>query len=226
MRYLIISLLLCFVVDASADNVMRFTTSSSVDAFPEVIDMFSTVYAKLGYRIEVVRLPERRSMYEAGHRMEVDGELARVKEAEALLPEHIRIPVPVVNIAASAFVKELSIEVNGWQSLAPYKLGILRGIIAVETHLVGFNTIEASSPTQLLDLVDRGRIQIAIMPRPMGELVLKKQSYNIRIVEPAIDTFSVYHYVNKRHSALVPQLTEILSELTGHTKEVDANPCC
>lgn len=220
MKYLIISLMLCFTANTFADNVMRFTTSSSADAFPEVIEMFSEMYSRVGYRIEIDMLPERRSMYEAGHRGRVDGELARVKEAAYLLPEHIRIPVPVANVAASAFVKDFNFEVNGWQSLAPYQLGSLRGILAIERHLSGFNTLEAGSPSQLLELLNRGRIQIAIMPRPMGEFALKRLPYNIKVIEPPIDTFSVYHYVNKRHKALVPQLTAILSELTGVSAEL------
>ncbi|MFD2230399.1 hypothetical protein [Alkalimarinus sediminis] len=220
MRYLVISLLLGFAINTSADNVMRFTTSSSVDAFPEVIEMFSTMYARVGYRIEITRLPERRSLYEASNRGGVDGELARVKEAEPLLSELIRIPVPVVDIAASAFVKDVTIKVNGWKSLTPYKLGSLRGILGVERKLVGLYSIEAGSPSQLLELLERGRIQIAVMPKPMGEFALKRLPYNIKVIEPPIDTFSVYHYVNKRHKALVPQLTAILSELTGVSAEL------
>lgn len=220
MRYLIVCLLLCAVTASYADNVMRFTTSSSVDAFPEVVEMFSTIYSRLGYRIEIVKLPERRSMYEAGKRDWIDGELARVKEAEPLLPEHIRVPVPVAKIAASAFVKELNFEVNDWQSVKPYKLGSLRGIIGVEKKLSGFNILEAGSPSQLLEMLDRGRIQVAIMPRPMGEFALKGLHYNIRILDPPVDMFTLYHYVNKRHRALVPQLTDIMSELTGAQVEV------
>lgn len=221
MRYLIVCLLLCTGTASYADNVMRFTTSSSVDAFPEVVEMFSTIYSRLGYRIEIVKLPERRSMYEAGKRDWIDGELARVKEAEPLLPEHIRVPVPVSNVAVSAFVKSLNFESNGWRSLKPYKLGSLRGIIATEKNLVGFNTLEAGSPSQLLEMLDRGRIQIAIMPRPMGEFALMTLPYNIRILAPPIDTFTLYHYVNKKHQAMVPQITQIMSELTGAMIEME-----
>lgn len=221
MKYFTISLLLCFAVEISADNTLRFTTSSSVGAFPEVVDMFSTMYSRLGYQIEIIKLPDRRSMYEAGNRDWIDGELARVKEAELLLPDHIRIPVPVSNVAVSAFVKTLNFESNGWRSLKPYKLGSLRGIIATEKNLVGFNTLEAGSPSQLLEMLDRGRIQIAIMPRPMGEFALMTLPYNIRILAPPIDTFTLYHYVNKKHQAMVPQITQIMSELTGAMIEME-----
>lgn len=220
MRQLIIYLLLCLTTSSYADNVMRFTTSSSADAFPEVINIFSELYSRLGYRIEITKLPNRRALYEASNRDWVDGELARVKDAEHLLSSHIRIPVPVAKIAASAFVRELSIKVKDWEELRPYKLGSLRGIIAIEKRLIGFNTQEASSPSQLLDMLDRKRIQIAVMPRPMGEFALKALPYNVLILEPPIEEFNLYHYVNQKHRSLVPQLTAILSELTGEQVEI------
>lgn len=209
------------VASAYADNVMRFTTSAHVAAFSDTVELINTAYSRLGYKIEIIPLPDRRAIYEARHRNWVDGELARAKDAAAILPGYIRIPVVIKTVDVSAFVKDINFNVNGWDSLLPYDLGSLRGIIAIENKLTGFKVTETGTPLQLLKMLDRERIQIAIIPKPMGVLALERLGYNIRILEPSIDSFPLYHYVSERHRLLVPELTAILSELTEEKSELN-----
>ena len=220
MRSLILLMLFFGAAKVYADNVMRFTTSTHANAFPEIIELFTKAYSNIGYKIELIELPDRRSLYEAKNRSWVDGELARVKGAALLLPNHIRVPVPVKRVDISVYVKNINFDVNGWNSLLPYKIGALRGILAIENKLIGFNVSEAGSPLQLLQMLNRGRVQIAVIPRPMGEQALEAKDYNIRVLEPQIDSFSLYHYVREQHRSLVPALTAALSELTGNSAEV------
>lgn len=221
MRCLIILMLFFGAAEVYADKVMRFTTSAHVNAFPDVIALFTKAYSKLGYTIELIELPDRRTLYEAKNRSWVDGELARVKDAEVLLPNHIRVPVPVKRVDISVYVKNINFDVNGWNSLLPYKIGTLRGILAIENKLIGFNVSEAGRPLQLLQMLNRERVQIVVIPKPMGEQALEVKGYNIRILEPPVDSFSLYHYVREQHRSLVPELTVILSELTGNSADID-----
>lgn len=221
MRYLIFLLLFFSASHVCADNVMRFTTSAHANAFPEIIELFTNAYSKMGYKIELIELPDRRALYEARNRHWIDGELARAKDAAAILPDHIRIPVPLKRINVSAYVKNIDFDVKGWESLLPYKIGALRGILAIENKLVGFNVTETGSPLQLMKMLNRERVQVVVVPTPMGTFALKNQIYNIRALEPPVDSFNLYHYVHKQHRLLIPKITAVLSELTGNSTDLD-----
>jgi len=61
MRYITLFILYFCSVGVHADKVMRFTTSSHMNAFPAVVELFTKAYSKIGYDVEFIKLPDRRA---------------------------------------------------------------------------------------------------------------------------------------------------------------------
>jgi polar amino acid transport system substrate-binding protein len=150
----------------------------------------------------------------------IDAELARGKIVQRLLPKFIRIPVPLVKLEFSAFVRDISFEVKSWKSLLPYKVGTVRGFFVVQENLKEIEIIYGRDAEQVMKMLEYGRVQVVVIPKLVGESSLAKFGMkNIRILEPPIETVAFYHYLNVRHHSLVPKLTKALSASTGEVPE-------
>jgi polar amino acid transport system substrate-binding protein len=46
-------------------------------------------------------------------------------------------------------------------------------------------------------------------------VVRSQKLEGITVLEPPLSSFPVYHYVNRKHAALVPELTRVLRQMQG-----------
>jgi polar amino acid transport system substrate-binding protein len=62
-------------------------------------------------------------------------------------------------------------------------------------------------------MVNTGRIDIFIFPRE-GICTAKQLGMtSIKVLEPPVEQNPAYHYLNKRHRALVPRLAKVLQDM-------------
>mgnify|MGYP000429725579 CR=1 FL=1 len=205
---------LVFSVRVDAGGLLRFTTADDAGFVGNYPELISKAYALMGYQIEIVKLPAKRALYQAKSDSSIDGELLRVKSGEKWLPNHIRIPVPIVKIEVAAYVKGIQFEVSGWPSLSPYKLGAVRGFIAIEKQISGYDTTFVTETSQVMEMLELGRIQIGVVPRIIGDEMLKRGKYKgIRSLDKNIYATALFHFIHSKHKDLVPDLTSAIKQV-------------
>ena len=100
------------------------------------IRVMTAAYQRLGITMEIKHLPGERALQTANKGL-VDGELFRKKDGiTQLYPNLIRVPVAITVAEFVVFTKDKRFPVEGWQSLAPYKVGYVRGIKAIDANLI------------------------------------------------------------------------------------------
>ncbi|MGY5451147.1 substrate-binding periplasmic protein [Agarivorans sp. MS3-6] len=220
MRIVLLLMLVLAITKVYADEPhLRISTVENVAAYPEVVNMLSRAYAELGYHIELVPMPAKRSLRQAKENIDIDAELARTEYAAPFLPNHLRIPIPIAYITIAAFVMRDDLEIVNWQSLQAYGVGGVRGHLFIESKLKNHNKLLfLSSANQALTMLSRGRLDVVILPQTMGEYVVKQNWHSqVKMVSPALDYVPLYHYLHQKHHAIAGNLTQALS------KQVDAH---
>ncbi|MCL6415296.1 transporter substrate-binding domain-containing protein [Aestuariirhabdus sp. Z084] len=202
---------------AATDEVLRFSTVNDFGSITRIKPLLTKAYAQVGYEIEILEMPAKRSLLSAENNEDIDGEALRVKGAESFLPSLIRIPVPIASHPVAAFVTAQNrFQVDGWASLLPYKVGIVAGYVEIDRRLLNADVVRVNDAEQLMLMLDKQRIDVAVVPESVGTLALKRAGLrSIEALSPPIQTTLLYHYLNKKHVALVEEVTDALRVLTG-----------
>lgn len=199
---------------APAKPVMNVSTLVGEDPATEVAErVLREAYNRLGYQLEVHRLPgERTLIYANEGRM--DGELYRKLGMDRTYPNLVIVPVPLLTYEIVVFTHGTSFALNGWDSLRPYTIGHVRGIKIVQENTAGMNTEAVATMTQAFQKMMMGRTDVVVGNRLSGMAVIKSLKLEeVQVLSPPLASFPVYHYLNKRHEALVPQLAAVLRQL-------------
>jgi polar amino acid transport system substrate-binding protein len=169
-------------------------------------------YKRLGLRIELKEYPAERAISVANDGA-ADGNLQRSAGAEKQFPNLIMVPFPIMHNEHVVFTKKKVFTVNGYTSLKPYSILIFLGNKPTERGTKGMQVTSVTSPEQAFKMLDSGRADIFIYPRE-GICIAKELGLStIKVLEPPVEKTPVYHYLNKRHSALVPSLLNVLKNM-------------
>ncbi|MEE1674947.1 transporter substrate-binding domain-containing protein [Agarivorans aestuarii] len=200
----------------SAEPSLRISTAETIAAYPKVRDTVTAAYSELGYTVEIVPMPAKRSLHHARDNHHIDAELARTRYASAYLPNHILIPVAVGHITIAAFVKKDKAVVTDWHSLQQYRVAGVRGHLFLEDKLRNHSDTQFfNSAHQALTMLGRGRVDVVILPLSIGEYVIKKYWHKqITTVSPALDYVPLYHFLHNKHQDKAEQLAEVLQKFT------------
>jgi len=221
---LTLAALIIFGLHATAAQGARLTFSSFEGSPGQEMSVLilKEAYASIGIEVVVIRYPGLRSLKTANEGR-VDGEVSRFKAFERDYPNLIAVPVPVNHLQGTAFSKNGAIELRGWESLRDYTIGITRGMKFAERGTAGMSTVRANSHQQLFQLLDKGRVDVAINPFVNGVVIINKLKLEgIHALEPPLMRIDLYHFLHKRHAALVPKITDSIRKLeaSGRIDEI------
>lgn len=170
-------------------------------------------YRRLGITLTVHKLPGERTLVYANEG-KMDGELYRKLGMERQYTNLLIVPVPLLTYEIVVFSRGTSFVVNGWESLRPYSLGFMRGIKIVQENTRGMQVEPVSNLSQAFEKLMMGRTDLVVGNRSSGQALVKAMKLEgIIVLEPALAAFPVYHYVNRKHEALVPELTRVLRQM-------------
>ncbi len=182
-------------------------------------------YGRINIEIELIPYPVLRSLRSSSTGL-VDGELFKIKGLEKKYPNLIMLPVPITTVDSMIIGKKGPVPFTGWQSLAPLRIGIYRGVLFTKkkTAKAGCTKVfEIETHDQIFKMLEHDRIDIAILTRiACLKLIKKFGPTDIKLIEPPLETFPVYHYLNKKHFKIIPKLTEELEEMQkeGRIKQI------
>ena len=122
-----------------------------------------------------------------------------------------------------AYSKLKQVNIKHWQELAPYQVGIIRGIRYAEIGTSGMEVTYAQDTPHLFKLLEFDRVQIVIDTRADGEEELDKREklkQQVKVISSPLYSAALYHNLHKRHANLIPMLDRIVKEMK-HSGELD-----
>lgn len=220
MRNLIFILLtFCFItISAQAEEKnkthFKITQVASGPVIDKAIEILDTAYSNLGYTVEYELLQSELAL-EKSNKGLADGEMLRISGLEKSYENLIPVTVPYLIAENLLFVsKDWSKKINEWDDLIPIVknksyIGIRKGLKKGEYQLNSRNIpyTETKTTEEAMKLLESGKLKMVYEERLTGlEIVKKLGLKNIKILEPTLDNVTLYHYIHKSNSFLIPKL--------------------
>ena len=216
-RFIFILLLLGWHASACAQDkkVLVFATANSAT---EVINAYfhflQRVYDEFGYTIELKRYPIKRQYVQADVD-KIDGILI---STESLLKKYqnlVVVPVKLSQIELTVFSINQGFAVDGPTSLKNYRIGILRGYILSDTITRGMKRQIVDDYKSLFTILKMGRVDVVIaLRKETARFLAADPTFGpVKTLQPPLDIIPMYHFLNKRHAALVPEVSHVMERL-------------
>lgn len=173
------------------------------------------IYKKLNIEMQLDKHPGNRalSLADGG---KVDGELLRTPAIESITSNLVRIPTPIAHINYTAYTKKAkTFTINDWNSLKPYKVGIIRGIKLVEERSRFLNPDVISAPQSLFKMLYLERTDVVVFTEFDGLFMLKKVNLHNEITKlsPPLEVVPTYHYLHRKNPELIKKLSALMQEM-------------
>ena len=122
---------------------------------------------------------------------------------------------PAINLLeAVAFTRSIRFQPQGWESLRPYRVGLIRGIKFAENNTIGMNRYLVSRYQSLFQMLDSGRIDVAVAPKINGLISMHKHDHSaINIMQPALMHFKLFHYLHRKNIDWIPRIEAVLHKM-------------
>lgn len=197
---------------ADIERLVLTTPENTVDTvIGEVI--VREAYSRLGIDVVIKKFPAERAVRLAD-RGDVDGEVQRIAGLSELYPDLIQVRPAINFIEATVFTKATYFAVQGWESLSPHRIGLIRGIKFAERNTEGMSVAKTGDYEVLFRLLDRGRVDIALSPRVNGLYHIKRTGIDgVQPLKPSVAMVDLYHYLHRKHADLVPYISAMFSRM-------------
>ncbi len=176
--------------------------------------VLKAAYEKLGYTIETAKGPAARILADSNAGLS-DGEVHRIAAISSQYPNLIRIDVPINTVEGMLISCGKTYDLKNIKDLEKYRVAVRIGNIYATNLTKDLpNVTRTTSADKLLQLLLEGRVDLLLSDRPWA-ISQKGLPGNecLRIQEPPLVTIPLYHYIHKRHRALVPAITRVLKKM-------------
>lgn len=214
---LIVSVLLTSPV--SAEEFFKINTSikppySTLDEDGAIDQLLEELFKRAGFKMELVRLPPARAlqMINTG---QSDAEVPRILGMSKSYPNMVVVPESFIDYHFVALTCRKDISIKSWNSLANFEVGYIIGWKIFEQNVPSTALVtKLATPKQLLHMVARNRINIALYERHAGTYLANELGIDcLHEPGPPLATVPMYLYVNKRHADKVNLLTNKLRSM-------------
>lgn len=209
------ALLVCLSGVAPAQTVLRLARLENIPDQAVGAEILKAVYRRLDIAVEFVDLPAQRALIESSQGR-VDGEVQRILAVQDQYPSLIALRPSINYIEPSAFVKRVRFAVDGWSSIAPYSIGIVRGVGSSERGTSGMARVEpVATMDQLMQMVAAERFEVAVNDRFSGLLVTKRLRLDpvVQPLAPPLQHIALHHFLHESHRDLVPKVEQVLRSM-------------
>ena len=179
------------------------------------IEIMTEVYRRADVEINVTPVPSKRgmAMVKAG---QADGEISRVERYGNKRPYLHRLNPAINQLDTIAFVRnDRSDKVIKPGALSNLTVGVVRGTAhAKAAASPAQQVIEVDTIEQLFNMLDLGRIDLAIRSLNSFEIQLKKSGLStIRAIEKPLASQSVHHYLRVEKAELIQKIETVLVQM-------------
>jgi polar amino acid transport system substrate-binding protein len=213
---LLLALCLGFGSAAAADTTTITVSTNNTPLDRQALhDLSKEAFRRIGVEFKLVTLPSERSLHSA-NLGEVDGEGLRVAGLSGQYPNLVQVPERYIGISFVAFARDATIRLEqGWESLKPHRVAFINGWKMFEANASGARSVsKVDKPDQLFLMLDSGRVDLALYTRTDGVALARAMGLGaIAPIAPALKDVDMYLYLNRKHEALVPRLSQALREM-------------
>jgi len=180
-------------------------------------EILAAVYKRLGITMDFMDMPAKRSLLESSQGR-VDGEVQRILAVQEQYPTLLAVQPSFTFIEPTAFVRNgASMRLDhGWKSLAPYSIGIVRGVGSSERGTQGMPAVQAVTTMEnLMQSLDAGRFDVAVNDRFSGLLVIRRLGLDGKVqpLDPPLEHIPLYHFLHERHRDLVAKVGQVIRSM-------------
>ncbi|WP_422379641.1 substrate-binding periplasmic protein [Marinicellulosiphila megalodicopiae] len=187
-------------------KVSAVTATASTEICKVVM---TQAYEAIGEQVKFIDLPGVTSIQYADEG-KTDAELFRISGVDKKYKNLIQVPIAINYINATVLSTNDAIEIGSWKDLAPYRIGIRRGVLFSTNNTEGMNTFEADTSEQLLKMLEAGRLDVVVLTESNALLNLKTYPYkNVKIIA-SVQKIPLFHYIHVSKSHLLSSLSEQL----------------
>lgn len=169
-------------------------------------------FRRIGVKADFVQLPSERALQSADNG-QTDGDLVRAAGIDKLYPNLVQVPEPMLTYDTVAFTKGLGFKIDGWESLRPFRLCVLRGMKLAETATEGMDRAISNDVAQAIMMLGGGRCDVALLGYVVWPEIDRMMAGPLRSLDPPVSSVPLYLYVNKKHASLVKKLAEAMREM-------------
>jgi ABC-type amino acid transport substrate-binding protein len=214
-RILVICLSLCISGASSAQSVIRLARIADIPDQYVGGEMLRAVYARLNIKLEFEDVPGKRALAlsSAG---EVDGEIQRIGTLSRDYPTLLQVTPAINYIEPAVFTTRLHFDVDGWNSIRNYSIGIVRGVGSSESGTRGMDRVTATTSLEsMIKMLDADRFDVMVTDLFSGLAAVRKLNLETRIypLSPPLERISIYHYLHERHRDLVPRVGQVIAQM-------------
>jgi len=218
---LVLALCLSGPAFAREPAVVISTVEGSIDAETGRAIM-REAYRRIGMETEFRAFSAHEAL-EMANSGAVHAELERIDGISNRYENLVKVPIPINVIYGVAFSRKYKFPVNGWHSLRPYQIGIVKGILFAEENTRNMEVQVAADYPELMAMLSDGRVDVAVLPRVQAlEFIRRNGESNIVEMEGILETIFLYHYVHNSRTDLVVRLRPVLKEMlqSGETRRI------
>lgn len=207
---LVLALTLAWLPASAGETIVL---SQREDPLAEVASKIAAeAYRRIGIATHFMRLPSERALQAADSGL-TGGDLIRMAGIERMYPNLVQVPEPMLSYDNVAFTTGLGFKVDGWESLRPYRLCVLRNMKLAEQGTEGMERSFGNDVPQLIKMLRAGRCEVAVLAYIVWPEIDRLQAGPLRSLDPPIFSQPLYLFVNNKHAALVPKLAHALREM-------------
>jgi len=196
----------------AAEKLVFAAAANTVDTLTSEI-IVREAYRRLGIEVQIRKYPGERAL-KLANSGKVDGDVQRINGLSGKYQNLIQLRPAINYIEAAAFSRDTAIGINGWDSLRPYSLGIIRGIKFAENNTKGMRTYAAKNYAGLFRMLEGKRVELAISPSLNGRYQMTILGIKgIKELRPSISRFDLFHYIHKKRENLKPKLEMIFRQM-------------
>jgi polar amino acid transport system substrate-binding protein len=172
--------------------------------------LMTALFGRLGLSMRLVFIPTEKALVDVNAGL-FDAELNRIKGMESSYPNLIQVPEPNMTMHFVAFSTR-NIKIDGWNSIKPLNIGLVRGWKILEANTSGFpEVIKTPSEKELFTMLHKNRLDVALYSKITGYAAIERMGYkDIFHLEPPLASRPMYLYIHKKNENMV---TLIANEL-------------
>lgn len=206
---------------------LQIATSLSQSEFASQIEQqLRRAYGRLGYQMQLVRLPAGRSLQMANRGL-YDGELFRIDGIQQEFTELRQVPIELARIELLAFVRTTQLQnLRQWQLQKQLRIGFVRGFrLASQVQYAG-HPVPVTTLDQAVGMLTQGKIDVLLEDRQsvLSVLPAKTEQVGISALPGVLASAGLFHYLHQRHSDLIEPLVTVLKKSRSSSKDKRVPP--
>lgn len=213
------SLLVSLPTVSSAGDQFKINTSIKPPFSTEQRDGFfdlllTELFSRIGHKVEFIRLPAERALQMADEGYS-DGDVPRVSGLNNRYKNLLEVPEPIIDYNFSAFMRKPVLNDLSWEKLSKQNVGLIIGWKIYETNTPKDSRLtKATSPAQLLELLNGERIDIALYERYAGNYLIRSSNFSsLEECQPSLAVRPMHLYLHKKHAHLVEKISAELRKM-------------